>query len=105
MTDAISVVAFRDHTGEVLDRVQSGRRYIIHRFSRPVAALVSIADLQRLEDTMSEDPVLSLEDIRIRERAATASALAELAYDLHLGDKEKAIRALAEAILKVQALP
>jgi prevent-host-death family protein len=104
----------RRNTGALIDRVLGGERFTVYRFDRPVAALVSITDLERLEESMSEDrapytpddaaPDLT-EQMEQMLREDLAGYLAFNAYHQAHSDKTEAIRALAEAILKVQALP
>lgn len=54
MTKIIGVVHLRGDIGKYLDRVADGERFIVQRFSRPIAALVPISDLERLEGKVSE---------------------------------------------------
>ena len=100
--------------GDLLRRVEpGGERIVITRRGRPIAALIPLSDLDRLEGPMSEDratysadtaSVLSevLDDLM---RQDTAGYVAASAFVMEGLDKQAAIRALAEAILKVQALP
>jgi prevent-host-death family protein len=47
----ISAMDMRDRLGEVLSRVQyAGERFIIERRGEPVAAVIAIEDLRRLEE-------------------------------------------------------
>ena len=47
---AVDTVQARIHLGDLLNRaLYRGERTVIERFGRPVAALVPLADLERLE--------------------------------------------------------
>ncbi len=110
MTEAISVVAFRDHTGEILDRVQGGQRYIIQRFSRPVAGLIPITDLERLEEPVSEEKaVYNIEQLAPEETARLVALFAPRLVNQLLEqcwqDKSTARRVLLAALIKLEEEP
>lgn len=48
----VATQALRDEMGDLLERVaQRGERFVIMSYRRPVAALVSLHDLERLTTT------------------------------------------------------
>ncbi len=49
-THTISAMKLRDRIGDVLNRVRyAGERFIVERRGQPVAAIISVEDLQLLE--------------------------------------------------------
>jgi antitoxin (DNA-binding transcriptional repressor) of toxin-antitoxin stability system len=93
----------------LLRRVRRGERFVIEWYQEDSALLLPIGDLERLEGNVSEDPAPYMTneppDFDQLQREDLAGFLAFNAYHQEHGDKQAAIRALAEAILKVQALP
>ena len=102
MPKAIGVVEFRDHTGEVLDRVQGGQRYIIHRFGRPVAGLVTTTDLERLEEPVSEERASYTTEADDQGQDDLVTALASAALARRNLNKREARRALLLAALLLE---
>jgi prevent-host-death family protein len=84
----------RRNTGALIDRVLGGERFTVYRFDRPVAALVSITDLERLEESMSEDRApYGLPPVE----GDNLSELVNLALFLAHDDQTEAARLLAQA--------
>jgi prevent-host-death family protein len=67
----LSIVKFRTDMADPLNRVAyAGERVVLERRGRPVAALVSMQDLVRLE--AMEDQLLADEALKAERRAKTA---------------------------------
>jgi prevent-host-death family protein len=47
--ESISIGEARSRFSELVSRIASGERFVIRRRERPVAALISVAELERLE--------------------------------------------------------
>lgn len=63
--DAVSLVALRNSLGDVVNEVTYGnRRQIISKNGRPVAALISIDELELLNKLEEEADLASLEEAR-----------------------------------------
>ena len=101
----VGVLDLRQNLAKHLDRVaEEGEGIIIVQRSKPIARLIPYR-----EEPMSEDKasytVGAPPDVDQLLREDLAGYLAFNAYRQAHSDKQAAIRALAEAILKVQALP
>ena len=96
----LHVNELRRNVGEALDRVGRGERLTITRFNRPIAGLVTIEDLERLENGVSEEQA----EYRIpgnsvtRRRNFPARALADIAEEWAQGDLLLAAQLLADAL-------
>lgn len=51
----IQLARLREDLGKYLDRAAGGERLLVHRFTRPLAAIIPVEDLERLEEPMSEE--------------------------------------------------
>ena len=104
MTNVVGVLKLRQHMAEYIKRAEQGEAFVIVRNNEAVARLVPAR-----EEPMSEDKasytVGAPPDVDQLLREDLAGYLAFNAYHQAHSDKAEAIRALAEAILKVQALP
>jgi len=105
----VGVRELRDNLADHLEHVADGEEIVIVQRSKPIARLLPYE-----ERPMSEDkPPYMLDDAEPDPneqfdqllREDLAGFLAFNAYHQEHGDKQAAVRALAEAILKVQALP
>lgn len=100
----VGVLTFRQQLAKYLAEVAAGKHLVILRNNQPIARLIPYR-----EEPMSEDKasytVGAPPDFDQLPREDLAGYLAFNAYRQAHSDKTEAIRALAEAILKVQALP
>ena len=96
----LHVNELRRNVGEALDRVGRGERLTITRFNRPIAGLVTIEDLERLENGVSEEQA----EYRIpnkndaRRRNYPARALADIVAQWTEGDLLLAAQLLTDAL-------
>jgi prevent-host-death family protein len=67
MTTKIDAEQAAEQLPELLERTQSGERFLIQRNGEPVAAVVSFADLSQLDNTVLRDYLQTLDDERERE--------------------------------------
>ena len=82
----VSVSRMKDTLSEILNRVAFGReRIVVASRGKPKAAVISIDDLQLLEEL--EDALAAREAIEEHERAETIS-LAELTAELEDGSRD-----------------
>ena len=73
-TVAISAMNLREQIGDILNRVRyAGERFIVERRGKPVAAIVSVAELEYLECMELEREV---EMMRLAKTAATREGMA-----------------------------
>ena len=104
--EIIGVRALRHNLAEYLEQTEQGKAFVIVQRSKPVARLIPYE-----EEAMSEEQAAYItpsdlnEQLEQMQREGLAGELAFNAYGQTGLDKQAAIRALAEAILKVQALP
>ena len=84
--NVISVSRMKETLSEILNRVAFGReRIVVASRGKPKAAVISIDDLQLLEEL--EDALAAREAIEEHERAETIS-LAELTAELEDGSRD-----------------
>lgn len=102
MPNRVTAFQFQRQFGSTFQRVRGGETLIITYDGVDTAAILPMSEYKRLETPMSEDLTEQLEQMQ---REDLAGYLAFNAYNQAHADKAEAIRALAEAILKVQALP
>lgn len=89
--------------GTYLANVRRGDSYAIEHYGAVVARLIPAREEDMSED--QADYTTETPDFDQLLREDLAGFLAFNAYHQEHGDKQAAVRALAEAILKVQALP
>jgi len=79
MVASISAMQLRASIGDVLNRIQyRGERVVVERKGEPVAAIIGVADLQRLETLEAErelELVAMAKELLAREGSVPYSAL------------------------------
>ncbi len=77
MINRINAAELHQRVGEILAKIRyTGDRYIIERRGVPVAAVISIEDLERLQNLGGTSPARPVEDSKTRlERAAALRRL------------------------------
>lgn len=84
----------RENWSTLLREAQTGTRQVITISDIPVAAVVSMADLRRLEEPMATDPALD----HLRTQGAAPQAIYQALLKVHHGDAKAAARQLIQHI-------